>query len=287
MGLPNTNRIRLVLSPRLPQAWCTPPVRQVVAPPMGSNYHEISVGGGNTAQPLALQKRLRFIRKHLTPARTRFLDCGCGVGDYVFALVDDLRLDAYGVEYDVSKVASGKLHPRYGARISQGDLQDLKMESEQWDYAMLNEVLEHVPDERMALREVWRILKPGGVLFVISPNRWFPFETHGVHLKRSGRRIQHWVPFIPYIPLAIGNQVFDYWARNYWQDELKQLVNAAGFAIIDSGFIWQTFEAISGGQPKFVALLKPLLRKVADTFEAWPFVKRFGASQVLVCRKSE
>ena len=34
---------------------------------------------------------------------------------------------------------------------TQGDLQSIKSDSGQWDYAMLNEVLEHVPDERQAL----------------------------------------------------------------------------------------------------------------------------------------
>ena len=254
---------------------------------MPAEYNEILVGGGNTAQPLALERRLRYIRKHLVPGRTRFLDCGCGVGDYVFALLEHLKLDAYGVEYEEGKVASGKTHLKYGSRIFQGDLENLQIESQQWDYAMLNEVLEHVPHEPKALQEIWRILKPGGILFVFSPNRWFPFETHGVALKRSGRSVQPWIPFIPYLPLAIGNRVFDYWARNYWQGELRGLVKAANFEIIETGFIWPTFEGISGRQPRFVRWVKPLLQRASQHIEKLPLIGRFGASQVLVCRKRE
>ena len=250
-----------------------------------TEYNPIAVGGGNTARPLALHKRLSYIRQFLIPDRTCFLDCGCGVGDYVIALVTELGLDAYGIEYDEQKVIEGKQRSMHGHRISHGDVQSLPCGAGEWDYAMLNEVLEHVPDDRQALREVWRVLKPGGVLFIFSPNRWFPFETHGVHLKRSGRRIQHWVPFVPYIPLSAGNRLFDYWARNYWQGELQNLVTEAGFSVVKRGFIWQTFEGISGGQPKLITRLKPLLRKVANAFESTPLFKRFGASQVIVCRK--
>lgn len=193
-----------------------------------SAYREISVGGGNTAQPLALQKRLNFIRPFLVSGRTRFLDCGCGVGDYVFALVEELGLEAHGIEFDPEKVERGQAHPEHGHRIRQGDLQDLKLAAAEWDYAMLNEVLEHVPDDRRALGEVWRVLKPGGLLFLTSPNRWFPFETHGVDLQLNRRRIRPRIPFVPYIPLRVGNRLFDYWARNYWQEELRDLVRSAG-----------------------------------------------------------
>jgi hypothetical protein len=42
------------------------------------------------------------------------------------------------------------------------------------------------------------------------------FETHGVYLKRSGRRVPH------YVPLGIGRIWFRYWARNYWPRVLRR-----------------------------------------------------------------
>ncbi len=251
-----------------------------------SAYGDIEFGGGDTAQPLALEKRLRLIQRHLEPGGRRFLDCGCGAGEYVFQLVDRLSLDAYGIEHDAEKARQGQHHPTHGHRISQGDIQAIESEPGRWDYAMLNEVLEHVPDDAAALREIHRILKVGGRLFIFSPNRWFPFETHGVHLKRSGRRVPHWVPFVPYVPLALGQHVFRYWARNYGQAELRRLVVAAGFAVVQTDFVWQTFEGISGHQPGAVRRLRPLLRGVANAAEKIPFVERFGVSQVLVCART-
>lgn len=252
---------------------------------MASGYANIQVAGGDTARPYALAKRLGFIGPFLTSNNARFLDCGCGAGEYVFQIVDQFGLDAFGIEYDREKVAQARLHPQHGHRISQGDVQTLPFGEGSFDYAMLNEVLEHVPDDSAALKDVYRILKPGGLLFVFSPNRWFPFETHGVYLKRSNRLIPHWVPFVPYVPLALGNRFLRYWARNYGQKELRTSVTRAGFSIVRASYIWQTFEDISGRQPRLVTVFKPALRKLANCLEATPFLTRFGVSQALVCRK--
>jgi SAM-dependent methyltransferase len=252
---------------------------------MSAGYASIPGGGTDTVQPLNVQKRLKLIERHLRPHHNRFIDCGCGAGQYVFQLIEQFGLDAYGIEFEAEKVARARLHPQHGHRIAEGDLQDLKLDSGEWDYAMLNEVLEHVPDDRAAVREVHRILKPGGMLFVYSPNRWYPFETHGVYMRRSDKLIPYWMPFVPYIPLSVGNRFLRYWARNYWHDELTRLVTSAGFSVVESGYVWQTFEGQSGRQLKAISLTRHLLRNVANVLESTYFLNRFGASQYLFCRK--
>jgi len=232
-----------------------------------------------------MAKRLDLIERHLRPSAKRFLDCGCGTGEYVLALIERFGLDAYGVEFEADKIQQAHSKMALRNRVTRGDLQAIHFASCTWDYALLNEVLEHVPDDRKALREVYRILKPGGLLFIFSPNRWFPFETHGVHLRQSDRRVPHWVPFIPYIPVRLGKIAFDYWARNYGQRELAEMANASGFFIVDRTFVWLTFEDISGRQPHLIRAAKPLLRLISNTLERVPILKRFGVSQVLVCRK--
>lgn len=252
---------------------------------MPTAYENIPIAGGDTSQPRAMAKRLDLIERHLRPSAKRFLDCGCGTGEYVLALIERFGLDAYGVEFEADKIQQAHSKMALRNRVTRGDLQAIHFASCTWDYALLNEVLEHVPDDRKALREVYRILKPGGLLFIFSPNRWFPFETHGVHLRQSDRRVPHWVPFIPYIPVRLGKIAFDYWARNYGQRELAEMANASGFFIVDRTFVWLTFEDISGRQPHLIRAAKPLLRLISNTLERVPILKRFGVSQVLVCRK--
>lgn len=253
---------------------------------MSSDYGEIPIAGGDTGQPLAMAKRLAWIARYLQPNAGRFLDCGCGAGDYVSALRRELELDASGVEFDEGKVRTAREEYGLGEHVRQGDLQNLDLPSSHWNYAMLNEVLEHVPDEARALREVHRVLQPRGILFVFSPNRWYPFETHGIYVRRTKARVPHWVPFIPYIPIQIGSHFFTYWARNYWHRQLRQLLVNGQFSIVDCGYIWQTFEGISGRQPQLLTSLAPYLRVGSNFLESAPLIRRFGVSQVFVCQKA-
>ena len=252
---------------------------------MSSTYQNIRVAGGDTAKPLALKKRLDLIGRHLGGPGSRFLDCGCGCGDYVLALMERFQLDAHGIEFVEDKVNQAHENPLLRGRVERGDLESINLPANTWDYAMLNEVLEHVPDDRQALKEVHRILKPSGILFLFSPNRWFPFETHRVGLRLTGTGVPVWVPFVPYLPLRLGSIFFHYGVRNYWQKELADMAIASGFSIVERSFIGLTFEGISGKPPALIKAAKPLLRSISDKLERVPILKRFGVSQVLVCRK--
>lgn len=251
-----------------------------------ANYAEIKVAGGDTATPLSLAKRIRLISRACDLTKVRFLDCGCGAGEYVFALRDEFGTDAWGIEYLEEKVAKGKANGRHAARIKQGDLQKLDEPDSSFDVALLNEVLEHVPDESQALLEVYRVLKPGGKLIVFSPNRLFPFETHGVRMRGTGARLSPAVPLIPYVPIAVGRIFLDYWARNYWPYELRRLVREAGFITESFDYIWQTFENISGKQPVLIRKSRPVFRGIASFCEKTPLLRQFGISQVVIAQKT-
>lgn len=254
-------------------------------PTARSTFEKITAAGGDTGLPLNLKKRLDILLGYSLAPSTRFLDCGCGTGQYVFELVERADFDAFGIEFQDRKVDIGRAHPRHGHRISQGDLQCIDSPSESWDAALLNEVIEHLPDEETALGEIHRVIKKGGLFFVFAPNRWYPFETHGVYLKKSGARVAPWVPGIPYIPLWIGTRFFNYWARNYWQSELQTLLENAGFQVIERKYIWQTFEGISKSQPRIIKTFRPFFRTMSAVLGSVPLLRRFGISQVLICRK--
>jgi ubiquinone/menaquinone biosynthesis C-methylase UbiE len=246
----------------------------------------IEPAGGDTGTPLNLRKRLAWIERFAAPlAKRRVLDCGCGAGEYVRALLAR-GADAWGVEFDEKKLAEGAARdPALAARLSVGDLESLAFPDASFDTALLNEVLEHVPDDRAALAEVRRVLRPGGRLIVLSPTRLYPFETHGVFWRGTAQRVPHTVPGIPWIPLALGTRLFDYWARNYWPWELRGLVERAGLRVIATGALWQTFENISGHQPRWLAAAAPLLRALFGLCERIPGLRAFGVSQLIVAEK--
>jgi len=247
----------------------------------------IAPEGGDTATPLNLGKRLGLLEKLLPPlAGLRLLDAGCGGGEYVRSLVAR-GVDALGIECMEEKLDRARELPAgLAQRIVSGDIQRTAFDAGRFDAALLNEVLEHVPDDAAALREMHRLLRPGGSLVVFSPNRLHPFETHGVFALASGRRISHATPFVPWIPLPLGRRWLRYWARNYWPAELRALLRRCGFRVEQWGFLWPTFENISGRQPRWMRPLRPLLRSASGLAEKTPALRALGASQWILATRA-
>ena len=57
------------------------------------------------------------------------------------------------------------------------DITDIKFEDDSFDYIICNHVLEHVPDDRKAMSELYRVLRPGGVGLINIPARKNETET--------------------------------------------------------------------------------------------------------------
>ncbi len=249
-------------------------------------FADIPIAGGDTATPLSLSKRLDIMLPYLLDRPgSRFIDCGCGAGEYVMCLHQKHDVDAWGVEYLAEKIDTFRRLYRDSQRVSRGDIQTLAFAEATFDVALLNEVLEHVPHPEVALSEVRRVLRDDGRLIILSPNRLYPFETHGVYIGDSDRLLPPYVPLIPYVPLPLGRRWFRYWARNYWPWQLRRLVREAGFEIVRTEYLWQTFENISGTQPALVRSLRPLLRRIVGISEKVPGIRAFGVSQVIVASK--
>lgn len=246
-------------------------------------YGEIAPAGGDTGTPLNLRKRLRLMERYLPVRGKRAIDCGCGAGEYVHGLLQ-LGAQAWGIELSREKLLTSQAG--VAGRFAAGDLQNLPLRDSAVDIALLNEVIEHVPDDRRVLREVYRVLKPNGGLVLFSPNRRYPFETHGVRWKRGGRSVPHYLPLIPYVPLPVAHTVVNFWARNYWPGQLRRIVREAGFTIVHHDYVWQTFENISRHQPLVVKRARPLLRLLAACLERVPAICSLGASQVICAVKA-
>jgi len=58
------------------------------------------------------------------------------------------------------------------------DIQQMPFSDNEFDVVICNHVLEHVPDDRTALREIFRILKPGGYAILQVPTAYGMEKTH-------------------------------------------------------------------------------------------------------------
>lgn len=107
----------------------------------------------------------RFLRARVLPGSLRVLDFGAGTG----ALTSVLRhygIEAQGVEFSAD--ARSYCLAERGFALS-SDLSTFASDS--FDVITMIEVIEHLTDLRSVLVHLWSVLRPGGVLFVTTPNR--------------------------------------------------------------------------------------------------------------------
>jgi len=112
---------------------------------------------------------------HRQPAQ--ILEIGCGRGFYVNALaefkavkrIDGIEIEPAYLAQAQQVVTNKKVH------LIEASAYALPYSNHSFDMVLLTEVLEHLTDEKQALREIRRVLKPGGWLVVTVPSVDFPF----------------------------------------------------------------------------------------------------------------
>lgn len=124
--------------------------------------------------------RLKFEHavRHLPVPRhgARLLDIGCGNGGFL-RLAAQLGYSATGLEIDPSAIQAARSQ---GFDVVEGMLPDSGLESGQYEQVTLNHVLEHLHDPAAGLREIFRLLKSGGRLWLQFPNiDAFGLEIYG------------------------------------------------------------------------------------------------------------
>ena len=102
----------------------------------------------------------------LAGART-FLDIGCATGMLVESL-KEAGWDASGVDLCRESAEYGMAHR--GIRIFVGTLEEAVFPAEAFSVVHFSHLIEHVPDPRAFLREVNRVLRPGGLAVITTPN---------------------------------------------------------------------------------------------------------------------
>jgi SAM-dependent methyltransferase len=121
----------------------------------------------------------------------------------------------------------------------QYDGSTLPIRSGSIDFAISFEVLEHVLNEKTALAELLRVLKPAARLAISVPNRWWIFETHGAALP-----LLKWnrVPFFSWLP----RRIHDRWARAriYSRRDIVTLLRTAGFTVESSLYITAPMDVV-------------------------------------------
>jgi SAM-dependent methyltransferase len=107
---------------------------------------------------------LEWIEREVDPGR--ILELGCA-GGYFLRAARDRGWFPVGVE--ISPAAAQFARETLGIEVHTGEIETANLTTASFDAAYLGDVLEHVPDPLTTLRELHRLLRPGGVLLIAGP----------------------------------------------------------------------------------------------------------------------
>lgn len=110
-------------------------------------------------------RRVARLRGH---AGGRWLDVGCSAG-FVLAAAREAGFEVSGVELEAAAVAFAQETLQLPA-VTCGTLEAQAYPAASFDVVTLYDVIEHVPDLNRTVAELARILKPGGVLEIRTPD---------------------------------------------------------------------------------------------------------------------
>lgn len=239
----------------------------------------IEVGLG---RPLAfgargVEQRLEVLERHWSLEGERLLDVGCGNGSYTLRLAR--RFEAtYGIDLEPDRLREFEERRRsQGLKevvVQQMSAEALAFPPDCFEAVTAIEVIEHILHLEEAVKEIFRVLKPGGAFLLTCPNRGFPFETHWVFVGRRGLHGKY-LPFLPYV-----RPLHRRWARarNFTPRDLDELLLPVGFERVAVDYVMPPFDNWRFG----TRFLKPLTDRLGRTA-----LRRLGVSVAGVYRKPE
>lgn len=211
------------------------------------------------------QRRLEMILKAAEGRQHGWvLDNGCGVGAYLEHLTP-LAERAFGLERDLEHAADAR---SVCSEVISARSERLPFPDGIFDLIVSHEVLEHVRDDRFALQEMVRTLRPPGearpagrlVLFV--PNRGYPVETHGIYWRGKYRFGN--IPLVNYLPTPIRNKLAPH-VRAYSAGQLRRLTADLPVSPIQRTVIYGAYDNLIARWPRFGRLLRGALQALEGT----------------------
>jgi len=177
---------------------------------------------------LALKRRARSILEELDPqSGDKIIDIGCGDGYYSYLLSGlgiQLNLTGTDLNEEALETAKENLKDKNIPLIKADLMKKLPFPSNTFDKAVMSEVAEHLPDDLKGLREVYRIIKPGGILALTVPHQNYPFLWDPVNwlLERI---------FKTHIKSGFWAGIWNQHIRLYSKDQICEVLEKAGFKV--------------------------------------------------------
>lgn len=222
-----------------------------------------------------ITKRIDALQALTDLSGQRLLDVGCGDGAYTLRTAAGFD-EVTAVDIEPKRLEIFRQRIKGTADEAKIDInpmlaEELKLPESHYDVVTMIEVLEHVADVEQTIKNVFRVLKPGGRFLITTPNRFFPIETHGF-LVNGKRYAPSKGPFLPWIK-PLHNRLAD--ARVFTAAELTASLQKQGFRRTGLDYMMPPFD-----QSKFGKRILP----ITEWAEKTP-LRVFGMALIIVAEK--
>lgn len=164
----------------------------------------------------------------------KYLDIGCSNGENTVAVKDKLKLgNAYGI--DVDSFAGKKIVPLKGFTYKNYNGVNIPFKSNSFDLVTMFQVFHHVEKPVKLLKEIHRVLKPNGILFMREHNKINNVTSQLYYLEHLFYALFY--DNTPY-PIFIKN----YYEHYYSKKNLKKLLTQNNFTYIKPNYKMQLKE---------------------------------------------
>lgn len=169
-----------------------------------------------------LAVRLKYMTEMLSDfmENGKIIDIGCGTGE-MLQVLEEHKFNPFGLDYsfkmlrEISKENAGEKYP-----LINGDTENLSFKDESFDGIICAGVIEYLNDDKKALKEIARVLKPGGFAIITLSNRLSPARVFEPFVHNPiGQKIKGWIkknilkresllypPFRTHVPRNFNNK---------------------------------------------------------------------------------
>jgi 2-polyprenyl-3-methyl-5-hydroxy-6-metoxy-1,4-benzoquinol methylase len=155
------------------------------------------------------------------------LEVGPGSGVYLPILADLFQVvNGSDIEDAYLKHAHTLLSKISNLSLAVDDITDSKLPEGSFDLILCTEVVEHIPDSQAAIAQMHRLLKPGGVLVLSTPQRYSPLEILA--------KIAFLPGIIQLVRFIYQESILDSGHVNLMTEaQVRKQLDAAGFSIVE------------------------------------------------------
>lgn len=230
---------------------------------------------GLTGKEVGLLRRLKML-ENLNLGKM-ILSVGCGTA-VELQLLKGREFVGVGLDPERSFLLEGKKKGNAHDFV-RAIGENIPLRADCLDLVLLIEVLEHVIKPEVVLKEISRVLKPNGTLFLTVPNKLYLFETHGIQIyyKQINNLLGVGIPFFSMVPSFLRKK-FER-ARIFSEGEILSLLRRHDFSPFTMEYLMPSLDILR--QTHLTSAISHVFFHLSKA----PIIKKFGSNLMIISKK--